>query len=133
MKYSQQIGVFAAIIVIVSCYLPWIEITALNKTLNGLDGYVNNNITFGTQIKAHAFFCIFSIPLFIISKVWTKRLNIFICFLNLTWAIKNFILFRLCRPECPETKFGLYLLVLSSVVMMLMALLPKIEVASTPK
>lgn len=128
MKYSQQIGLVFAIAVVVSCFLPWIEIEALHKTLNGLDGFVNSNITFGTQIKAHTFFCVLSIPLFLIAKVWAKRLNIFVCFLNLTWAIKNFVLFRLCRPECPVTKYGLYCLVLSSVVVMIMALLPKIEV-----
>ena len=51
MKYSQHIGIIAALLLIASCFLPWIEIAALHKTLNGLNGYVNNNITFGTQIK----------------------------------------------------------------------------------
>jgi len=130
MKYSQQIGIIAALLVIGSCYLPWIEISNLHLTLNGLNGYVNNNITFGKQVVPHSFFCMLCIPLFLIQKVWAKRFNIFICFLNVSWAIKNFILFRLCRPECPETKSGLYLLVIASVIMMIMSLLPKIKVSS---
>lgn len=130
MKYSQQIGIIAALFVILSCFMPWIEVPGTNKILNGLDGVVNNNITFGTQIKGHAFFCILSIPLFLINKIWAKRLNIFVCFLSLTWAIKNFILFRLCRPECPNTKQGLYVLIFSASIMMIMALLPKVKLTS---
>lgn len=131
MKYSQQIGIIAALLVIYSCTIPWIEISNLHLTLNGLNGYVNTNITFGKQIIPHTFFSILAVPLFLINRIWAKRLNIFICFLNISWAIKNFILFRLCRPECPETKMGLYLLVISSLIMMIMSLLPKVEVSSS--
>ncbi len=130
MKYSQQIGIAAALLLIGSCFMPWIEIPALNKTLSGINGMVNSNITFGTQIKPHTFFCILAIPLFLTNKIWAKRWNIFVCFLSLTWAIKNFILFRLCRPECPTTKLGLYILIFSASIMMIMALLPKVKLPS---
>jgi len=130
MKYSQQIGIASALILIASCFMPWIEIPSLNKTLSGINGMVNSNITFGTQIKPHTFFCILAIPLFLINKIWSKRWNIFVCFLSLTWAIKNFILFRLCRPECPTTRLGLYLLIFSASIMMIMALLPKVKLPS---
>jgi len=127
MKYSQQIGVAAALLLVASCFMPWIEIPGFNKTLSGVNGVVNSNITFGTQIKAHAFFCTIAIALFLTNKIWAKRWNIFVCFLSLTWAIKNFILFRLCRPECPVTKQGLYILIFSASIVMLMALLPKVK------
>ncbi len=129
MKYSQQIGIAAALFVIISCFMPWIEVPGTHKVLNGLNGMVNSNITFGTQIKVHAFFCVLSLPLFLINKVWAKLFNIFFCFVNLGWALKNIILFNSCRSgECPVVRYGLYVLITSSVIMMLMSLLPKLEV-----
>ncbi|MCX6209810.1 MAG: hypothetical protein NTZ59_10035 [Bacteroidetes bacterium] len=129
MKYSQQIGIIAALCLIGSCFLPWVEIISMHKILNGINGYVNEQFTFGTQIKAHSFFCIISIILFLLNKIWAKRTNIFVCFLSFTWAIKNFILFRMCRMgDCPETKFGLWLLMFFAITMFIMSLLPKIEI-----
>ena len=128
MKYSQQIGILASILVIATCFLPWIEIPVLHQTLNGVNGKVNDNITFGKQINMHAFLSCLAILFFALSFIWAKRFNIFICFLNISWAIKNFILFSLCRPECPIIKPGLYLLVFFSSVMLIMSFLPKIKI-----
>jgi len=130
MKYSQQIGVLAALLLIASCFLPWIEIVAINKTLNGVNGYISNTITFGTQIKPHSFFCLLAIILFSIDKIWAKRTNIFICFLSLSWAIKNYILFTICRPECPTVKIGLYLLLFFAIIMQIMSFLPTTKIES---
>ncbi len=130
MKYSQQIGIFSAILVIASCFLPWIYIETINLTLNGVNGYISNTITFGTQIKPHSFFCIIAIILFSVNKIWAKRTNIFICFLSLSWAIKNYILFTICRPECPTIKIGLYSLLFFAISMQIMSFLPKIKIES---
>ena len=127
MKHSQQIGILASILLIGSCFLPWIEIPNLHKTLTGIDGRVNENITFGKPILLHSFFCIISIPLFLTNKIWAKRTNIFICFLTLCIAIKNYILFSICRPECPTIKPGLYLALFFAVLMQLMTFLPRIK------
>ena len=128
MKHSQTIGIVASILLIGTCMLPWIEIPNIKITIDGLHGYVNEKFTFGTQIKPHAFFSIIAIILFYINALWAKRTNIFICFLSISWAIKNFILMSLCRPECPVIKPGLYLLVFFSSVMLLMSFLPKIKI-----
>ncbi len=129
MKYSQHIGIIAALLLITSCFFPWIEITSMHKVLNGVNGFVNEQFTFGTQIKPHAFFCCISIVFFLLNKIWAKRTNIFICFLNFSWAIKNFILFKMCRAgDCPEVKYGLYLLLLFAFIMLVMSLLPKIVI-----
>jgi hypothetical protein len=127
MKYSQQIGVFAALMLIISCFLPWIEIPNLHKTLTGIDGRVNANITFGKPIILHSFFSVISIALFLINKIWAKRTNIFICFLTLCIAIKNYILFSICRPECPIIKSGLYLVLIFAITMQIMALVPRLQ------
>ncbi|MBS4043480.1 MAG: hypothetical protein KGZ59_06660 [Chitinophagaceae bacterium] len=130
MKHSQKIGILASLLLIGACFLPWIEISNLNITINGLQGFVNEKFTFGTQIKPHTFFAIVAIVLFSVNSLMAKRVNIFICFLNISWAIKNFILMSMCRPECPTIKPGLYLLVFFAAIMLLMSFLPKIKINS---
>jgi hypothetical protein len=126
MKYSQQIGIAAAILLIANCFLPWIEITTLHKTITGANGYVNENYTFGKQIIVHSFFCGLAVICFSINKVWAKRTNIFLSLMNFAWAIKNFAIFKLCRNgDCPEVKMGLYNLVILALIIQVMALLPK--------
>ena len=113
-------------------FLPWIEIPYLHKTINGIDGRVNNNITFGKPIILYAFFGIIAIGLFSLNKIWAKRTNIFICFITVCLAIKNYILFSICRPECPVIKVGLYAVLFFAIVIQIMALLPKIKLDSNP-
>ncbi len=129
MKYSQQIGIIASALVIAICFLPWVEVPSLHLTLNGIHGKVNDGLTFGTQIKAHSFFCIIMIALFLIPKLWAKRTNIFFAVLHLGWAIKNYIIFSMCRQgECPEIKPALYLLVTLAVIIQFMTFLPNLEI-----
>ncbi len=128
MKYSQQIGIIAALALIGICFLPWIYVESLNLTLNGLNGKINNSLTFGRQIIPHTFFCCLLIILFLVPKIWAKRTNLFIGFLNLSWAIKNYIIFTMCRPECPQVKAGLYLLVFLAIIIQLCVFMPKIKI-----
>lgn len=133
MKHSQTIGIIAALTVMVACFLPWISINVngTEQIFNGYYGKVNNALNFGSQYKAQCFFCLVCIALFTITKIWAKRVNMLFTLLNLSWAIKNFLIFKLCRPECPTVKFGLYTLLISSIVMLVMSLLPKMELQKT--
>lgn len=128
MKYSQQIGIIAAILIIAVCYLPWIEIKELNLVVNGVNGKINNNFSFGKPIILHSFCSIVSVILFSINKIWAKRVNIFFCFLNLSLALKNYILYKMCRPECPTVQFGLYLLLVLAITAQIMSFLPKMKI-----
>ncbi|OIQ96028.1 hypothetical protein GALL_220260 [mine drainage metagenome] len=129
MKYSQTIGIAAALLVIGICFLPWVEVPSLHLVLNGINGKVNNELTFGEQWKAHSFFCVLMIVFFLIPTVWAKRSNIFFAMLHLGWSIKNYILFSMCRSgECPEIKPALYLLLVLAIIIQLMTLLPKLEI-----
>jgi len=129
MKYTQLIGFIAAIALIVICFLPWCTIESIQVTLNGRDGYVNENLNFGKQYISHTFFAVILMILFAINKIWTKRTNIFIAFLNLGWACKNFILFSLCRTGiCPTIHPALYLLPGISILIQIMTFLPTLQV-----
>jgi hypothetical protein len=129
MKYSQLIGIVAAIAIIGICYLPWVYVPGVNIMLSGTNGKVDNHLTFGRQIIPHTFLSIVVILFFLIPKVWAKRTNLFIGFIYLSWAIKNYIIFSMCRQGiCPEKKVGLYLLLFFAVIVQVCTLLPKITI-----
>lgn len=128
MKYSQQIGIIASLLVMVICFLPWIEVPSLHLVLNGFHGKVNDNLSFGSQWKAHTFFCVLMIVFFLVSRIWAKRANIFFAVLHLGWSIKNYLIFSMCRQgECPEVKPALYLLVFLAVLILVMTFLPPLK------
>lgn len=128
MKYSQQIGIVAALAIIGICFLPWVYIPSINVTLSGLNGKISDQLTFGRQVIPHSFFCCILILFFSIQKVWAKRTNLFFGFLNMGWALKNFIIFRMCRPECPEVQPALYLLLFLAMITLAGVLLPKLQI-----
>jgi hypothetical protein len=129
MKYSQMIGIIAALMLVVVCTLPWVYIPSLQVYLTGINGKASAELTFGSQIKSHGFFATAMIICFFVSKIWSKRLNVFLGATNLAWAFKNFIIFSMCRGgECPEKQVALYLLLVFAIIMFGMSLLPKLVV-----
>ena len=129
MKHSQLIGILAALSLIGSCFLPWIELSSQHAMFNGFYGKVNDQLTFGRQWIPHSFFALISIVCFSIQKIGAKRTNIFIACVNLGWAFKNYILFSMCRQgECPQVKIGLMLIVFFSLTIQVMTFLPKIKI-----
>ncbi|MBA4197758.1 MAG: hypothetical protein C0459_09410 [Chitinophaga sp.] len=129
MKYSQTIGIVAVLALLTCCFLPWIEVSSLNKTFTGINGKVNDNLNLGKPILLHTFFGVFLIAFFAVKKIWAKRTNIFFGLINFGWAIKNYIIFSMCRQgDCPKVLSGLYLTLILSFIIQIMVLLPKLEV-----
>ncbi|HRN57087.1 MAG TPA: hypothetical protein PLL71_11580 [Agriterribacter sp.] len=126
MKYSQWIGLLATIMVVIACYLPWIEIPSLSLLLTGMDGQGTN---LGKPGKLHIIFCVPAFVLFLLPLVWAKRVNWLLCALGLAWAVRNFLIYARCEmATCPERQYGLYLVLLGSVVMLAASLLPDMKI-----
>lgn len=126
MKYSNYIGVAAALALIATCFLPWVYISSIHATITGLDSRLTN---YGKPGIIHIVLCVFSIILFLTPKVWAKRTNVIVSSLNFVWAIRNFLVITLCQMgECPEKKPGIYAVIILSFLIMIMAMLPKMEV-----
>lgn len=131
MKYAHWIGLVAALVIIIGCYLPWIEISSLHKTLTGMDGQGSN---FGRPGKLHIIFCVPAIVLFLIHKIWAKRVNWLLCAFGLAWAFRNFLIYARCEMgTCPERKYGLYLVLFGSIVMLAAALFPDMKITTKSK
>ena len=128
MKYYKWIGSCASSLLIVSCFIPWTYYADLNKNFTGF--FSEQNI-YGKPAMFFIFFAISSTLLIFLHKVWAKRTHIFLAALNIGYLIKTYILFTSCyNAYCPEKKFGLYLLIFSSVVLMIVSIFPDTRVAT---
>ncbi len=126
MKYSQIIGVGLCILLISFSFIPWVYIPSIDKNVSGM---MTEGTNFGKPAIINIFFTIISLILFLVPKLWAKRLNLFIAALNLAWTIRNFFVVSSCfAGECPEKQFGLYAVIVLSIGILAMATLPKIPV-----
>lgn len=126
MKNSQVIGILMAIVVIASCFFPWVYIESKQINVSGLNAVGTN---FGKPGKMILYLTSFSIVLFLINKIWAKRINVFVTAFCFAWSIRNYLVLSACfAGECPEKQWALYVLVLASAMMMVMSFLPKIKI-----
>lgn len=64
-------------------------------------------------------------------KVWAKRANLFICALTLAYAIKTYILFGSCYNNyCPQKLPSLYLMVSTTILMLIASGFPNLKLNS---
>ena len=125
MKYTQTIGIIAALVVLICSFLPWSIVISQQIAISGFD---TEGTRFGKPGLFLNFFTILSIILFLIPAIWAKRTNIFIGAIVFSWSIRNYILVSTClMGECPEKQPALYTLVIASGVVMVMSLLPKLN------
>jgi hypothetical protein len=126
MKYSQWIGVGAAVLVIAGCFMPWAYFPDLREDFTGFFSEQNR---YGRPGKVLIFFCGAEILLFLIPKVWAKRANLFIGAVTLAWSIKSYMLYTACyKGICPERRLGIFLVLGGAAVALVASLLPDLSV-----
>jgi hypothetical protein len=120
MQIIKWLGVAAAVALIVFCFFPWVVIERKDIIVSGVE---STGTTFGKPGYFHFFFAGFYILLVWINRLWSKRVNIFLSAFNLAWAFRNFAIISACSGgECPEKQAGLYMILISSLVMLLSVL-----------
>jgi uncharacterized membrane protein len=123
MKYYKQIGFFTCLLLVVSSFLPWAYYPDLHRSFTGL--YSEQNM-YGRPGKVFIFFAVVSVILIYLDKVWAKRTMLFIAAFNIGYLIKTWVVYTSCyKTICPRTQYGLYLLVLASILLMVTALFPQ--------
>jgi len=128
-KWMKWIGLMSAILLVVSCFTPWVYIAMKNITVSGID---STGTSFGKPGFLHFILAGIYTVFTLIQKVWTKRANLLVCGFNLAWSIRNFIIISACyMGECPEKKSGLYLIVFASALMLLASFFPDMELKET--
>jgi hypothetical protein len=120
MQLIKWLGMVAGIALIVSCFMPWVIIESRSIVVSGVESTGTN---FGKPGYFHLFFAGLYLLFVLINRLWSKRVNIFISAFNIAWAVRNFAMVSACYGgECPEKKAGLYIALISSVVMLLSVL-----------
>jgi hypothetical protein len=131
MRYMKWIGLLAVILLIVSCFTPWIIINSKNIIVSGIDSSGTN---FGKPGYTHFILGFFFTIFHFIPKIWAKRWNLLIVALNIAWAVRNFFIISMCREgECPEKQIGLWLVLIASSLMLIAALFPSMELKEEKK
>lgn len=132
MKYSNWIGLLAAIAIIAICFTTWVTVPSVQLTIGGMQSVGKHN--FGRPGMLHLVLSIGAGIMFLLPYTWAKRTNIFIAGLNIAWALRNYIVLSKCYGgECPEKQINLYILMIASGLMLLMSFLPDLEVKPTKK
>ena len=127
MKNSNLIGIATAIVIIITCFLPWVYIEAIDVTITGVSA---KHTSYGWPGLFNIIFSSLSILFSIIPAIWAKRTNLFIATFNFAWTLRNFLILSKCEMgECPVKRFGLYALMILSVVLMIMTLVPDVKIA----
>ena len=130
-KKMKWIGVAAAVLLIVSCFTPWVIIESKGITISGIDATGTN---YGKPGYFHFIFSFFFLLFTFIQKIWAKRFNLLVVAINLAWAVKNYFMVTACAGgECPVAQTGLWLMLFASGVMLITSFFPDIEIKQEQK
>lgn len=129
MRWMKWIGWLSVILLVISCFTPWVYIASKQITVSGIAAPGTN---FGKPGYFHFFFSFLFICFSILPRIWAKRTNVFIAGFNLAWAIRNYFLVTFCQMgECPEKKSGIYLIVIASLLMLLASMFPDMKLKNS--
>ena len=131
MKYSQLLGCIAVFLLTAVCYLPWSFITEKNIVITGMSA---PGTVYGKPGLMHLVLGFILLLLFIISKIWAKRINVFVAAINVAWSARNYIVLSTCyMGECPEVKAGLFISIILCVFILIMSFLPDLTTLEKKK
>ena len=121
----KWIGLVAALALTLACFMPWVFIESKNITVTGIQ---STGTSFGKPGYFHFVLAAFFLVFHFAPRIWAKRLNLLVSVLNIGWAARNYFLISACAGgECPEKKIGLFVVLGSSLLMLLAALLPQMK------
>lgn len=131
MRWMKWAGVAAAILLIASCFTPWVIIESKNITISGIDA---TGTSYGRPGYFHLLMSFFFLLISFIPRVWAKRSNLLVVAMNFAWAVRNYFVITACEGGvCPVKKTGIYLVVLASVLMLVAALFPDMKLPEQKK
>ena len=125
-KIIYYIGIAACLLIIAACFMPWVHYTSINETFTGLN--VKKFVTGNYYGRAGIIICLLSAVILIfmlLQKVWAKRVNLFLAAFLLAYSVRTYIIFTSALFEGEiEKKSGIYLMLFSSIVIMIATMFP---------
>lgn len=124
-KKLRYIGIIACVVLIITCFIPWAYYADIKESFTGFYSYKNQ---YGKPGKFLVIIAVIAVTLMLLPKIWAKRTNLFVCAIGVGYAIKSYILFTSCyNAYCPEKRAGIYLMLISTMIMLLAAALPDLK------
>lgn len=124
MRWMKWLGIAAAGLLVVSCFMDWVVIVSKNIHVSGVEA---TGTSFGKPGYLHLVLTFFFIVFTLVPRIWAKRFNLLTAGLNLGWALRNFAFIPACSGgECPEKHTGIYLSLIASILMLVSSLFPDI-------
>lgn len=131
MKYSQWIGIAAAVALVIACFLPWTFHPDVDKNFTG---FFSEGNVYGKPGKIFIVLAIISTVFFLVPRIWAKRWNLLFGALTVAFAVRCFIVFSGCyRGICPQKQAGLWLVLFSALLLLLMAVFPDTKLPAQKK
>ena len=125
MRWMKWVGIASALLLVISCFLTWVEIISKSIIVTGVNATGTN---FGRPGYFNLLMTLFFVTFTLIPKIWAKRINLLVTALNFAWTLRNYFVITACvAGECPEKHSGIYLLMLASILMMLSSLFPDLK------
>jgi hypothetical protein len=126
LKYASVTGIFAALFLIIFCFLPWAYYPDLHQNFTGFYSEQNQ---YGKPGKTFIVLSVICIGFFLTPKIWAKRANQITAVLIFAYALKNYFLYAACYLGiCPQIRLGLIGVLLFSMTMLICSLLSKLKV-----
>lgn len=114
-----------AIIIICSCFFPWMTIESKGITITGVN---TTGTTYGKPAYFHFFWVGLFLLFFLVNRVWSRRAAVVFAAFNAAWAFRNFLVLPICvMGECPVRCAGLYVLFISSVLLFFTGLMAPVR------
>lgn len=115
MRVRNLLPFIAVLLLIISCFLPWMTVVSKSMTITGV---ATEGTSFGKPAYFHFIWSALYLLFMALPQVWTKRVALGAAAFNLAWGVRNFMLLPACQlGDCPVRREGLYLLLLASIAM----------------
>ncbi len=122
-RYSKWISLAALILLVAACFMPWAYYGDLGMSFTG---FFTEKNSYGKPAKLLLIFGGLTTLFSFTKLIWLKRSALLLGGLCAAYAVKNFLLFGSCyRGYCPEKQIGLYLMLISALVIFLASLFPE--------
>jgi hypothetical protein len=128
-KYSPWFALVFFGLLVLACFLPWTFHEDIGKNFTGF--FSEKNI-YGKPGKFLVIAGGLTTLIAFVKIVWLKRVALFLSAINVAYAVTAFIRFGSCYDGyCPERKFGLFLMLVTTIALLVISMLPKGIVKST--
>jgi hypothetical protein len=120
-------GLSAAILLAVACFLPWVYIHSLGEVFTGFHvKEFPNGTYYGKAGNIILPVTLAVIVFMLIPKIWAKRANLFLTAFLLAFSIRTYIIFTSSLFEGEvEKKIGIYLVLFLPIILLISSVFPK--------